>query len=420
MSPYPQSWLRTAWLLVLLTPASLQATEGGVAKSFPNAEIPPLLLISLDGFRWDYCDKYAEQAPNLRRLRREGAYAHSLISVFPSNTFADHYTIATGLWPEHHGIINNIMYDERTKKYFHYNSSASARESEWWGGEPIWVTAVKQGAASACSFWPGSEAEIDGVHATFWKSFDYSIPFEKRVEEVVGWLRQPPARRPRVITFYLEETNSVGHAHGPDAREMAAAVQLLDGRVGRLLARLAEEKVEPNVVIVSDHGMTNVRSENHVPLDKYLDLSNVQIDFDGPVAGLRPIRGTVDNLMDQLRDLPQGAQAFRAEDLPARFHLNEPNTRIPPVWILPAEGGWADSRLKIMAFSLRARGEHGYDPELSSMQGTLIVHGPAFRHDGAEVASVENVHLYNLLCAVAHLRPAVNDGDDRLLKAFLP
>jgi predicted AlkP superfamily pyrophosphatase or phosphodiesterase len=380
----------------------------------------PLLLISLDGFRWDYCDKYADETPNLRRLRREGAYAHSLISVFPSNTFADHYTIATGLWPEHHGIINNIMYDAKTQKFFHYNQASSVHASEWWGGEPIWITAVKQGFVSACYFWPGSEAEIEGVRPTYWKNYDYSIPFERRVDEVVSWFQVQPSKRPRVVTFYLEETNSVGHKYGPNAPEMAKAVKLLDTRIGRLLARLAEEKIDPNVVIVSDHGMTDVNSANHVPLDRYLDMARVQVDFDGPVAGLRPTRGaTVDEIMAKLKDLPPGARAYRTAELPARFHCEEPNPRIPPIWILPAEGGWADTQLKIWALSLKLRGDHGYDPAILSMQGTLIVHGPAFRHDGAEIPSVDNVNLYNLFCAVAHLRPARNDGDDRLLKELL-
>ena len=337
-----------------------------------------------------------------------------------SNTFADHYTIATGLWPEHHGIINNIMYDAKTERFFHYNQPSSVHASEWWGGEPIWITAVKQGFVSACYFWPGSEAEIEGARPTYWKNYDYSIDFEKRVDEVVRWFHVEPSKRPRVVTFYLEETNSVGHKYGPDAPEMAKAVQLLDTRVGRLLARLAEEKIEPNVVIVSDHGMTNVNSKNHVPLDRYLDLARVQVDFDGPVAGVRPINGaTVDEIMAKLKELPPGAHAYRTEELPARFHCNEPNPRIPPIWILPAEGGWADTQLKIWALSLKLHGDHGYDPAIPSMQGTLIVHGPAFRHDGAESPSVDNVNLYNLFCAVAHFRPAPNDGDDRLIKELL-
>jgi len=393
--------------------------DPAVKSSVNPGQPAPLLLISLDGFRWDYCDKFARETPHLRRLRHEGAYAHSLISVFPSNTFADHYTIVTGLWPEHHGIINNIMYDAKTRKTFHYNQPASVHESAWWGGEPIWITAVKQGYASACYFWPGSEAEIEGARPTYWKNYDYSIPFEKRVEEVVGWLHAAPSRRPRVITFYLEETNSVGHAHGPNSPEMAKAVQLLDSRVGRLLARLAEEKIDPNVVIVSDHGMTDVRSENHIPLDRYLDLSRVQIDFEGPVAGLRPKNGaTVDEIMGKLQALPAGAHAYRTQDLPLRFHIGEASPRIPPIWVLPAEGGWAETRLRMVALGLVLKGDHGYDPALPSMQGTLIVHGPAFRHDGAEIPSVDNVNVYNLLCAVAQLRPAPNDGDERLTRAF--
>jgi len=182
----------------------------------------PVLLISLDGFRWDYCDKYPAETTNLRRLKREGASAQALIPVFPSNTFPNHYSIATGLRPARHGIINNHMFDAKTGRLFHYNQPASARDGSWWGGEPVWITAVRQGRASACYFWPGSEAQIGGLRPTFWKPFDYTIPFQKRVDDLFGWLKLPERERPAVITFYFEETNVVGHSAGPDSPELAA------------------------------------------------------------------------------------------------------------------------------------------------------------------------------------------------------
>ena len=386
------------------------------------AEPPPLVLISLDGFRWDYGALHPAETPHLRRLIREGVTARSLIPVFPSNTFPNHVSIVTGLYPAHHGIINNTFFDSALGSIFRYNQSASARDSRWWGGEPIWITAVKQGRASACSFWPGSEAEIGGLRPTYWKPYDYAgISFEQRLDELVAWLRLPAAQRPAVVTFYLEETNGAGHRHGPDSPQLIAAITLLDARVGALSDRLRTEGIAPNLVIVSDHGMTSCDAERVLILDDYLDLATVQIDFDETCAGLRPLAGNdVAAMMRALAKIPpQQAKAYRSNELPERFRVDATHPRVPPVWIVPAEG-WHVVRRSLYHKALThfLRGQHGYDPGFASMGGIFIAHGPAFK-SGVVVEPVENIHIYNLLCAALALKPAPNDGDDRLVKSVL-
>jgi len=379
----------------------------------------PLLLISLDGFRWDYCERHPEASPTLRRLKAEGASARGLIPVFPSNTFPNHYSIVTGLRPAHHGIVNNNFFDPAAGRFFHSKQPACNHEERWWGGEPIWITAVRQGRPSACNFWPGSEAELRGLRPTFWKPYDYSIPFEQRLEELVGWLKLPVRQRPAVVTFYLEETNSVGHTYGPESPELVASIKLLDSRVEAILARAEAEHILLNLVIVSDHGMTPLSVEHAVILDDYLDLATVQVDFDGPVAGLRPIDGNIEALMQKLAKLPHQAKAFRKEDLPPYLAITG-NPRQPPVWILADEGWHVEPRSQFNAMRDHyMKGEHGYDPSLTSMQGILIVHGPAFKSGGAVIDPVENIHIYNLLCAVTGLEAGPNDGDDRLVRAFM-
>lgn len=386
------------------------------------AEPPPLVLISLDGFRWDYGALHPAETPHLRRLMREGVTARSLIPVFPSNTFPNHVSIVTGLYPAHHGIINNTFFDSALGSIFRYNQSASARDSRWWGGEPIWITAVKQGRASACSFWPGSEAEIGGLRPTYWKPYDYAgISFEQRLDELVAWLRLPAAQRPAVVTFYLEETNGAGHRHGPDSPQLIAAITLLDARVGALSDRLRTEGIAPNLVIVSDHGMTSCDAERVLILDDYLDLATVQIDFEETCAGLRPLAGNdVAAMMRALAKIPpQQAKAYRSNELPERFRVDATHPRVPPVWIVPAEG-WHVVRRSLYHKALThfLRGQHGYDPGFASMGGIFIAHGPAFK-SGVVVEPVENIHIYNLLCAALALKPAPNDGDDRLVKSVL-
>lgn len=409
-------------LIVLIARWSCLALAGMAVRTsaqLVSSARAPVLLISMDGFRWNYLAQHPQETPHLRQLADTGVTAEGLIPVFPSNTFPNHYAIVTGLYPSHSGIVNNHMFDATLGEYFHYNQPRNAHDSRWWGGEPIWITAVKQGQKSACSFWPGSEAEIEGTHATYWKPFDYSVPFEARLNELIGWLKLPPAERPIVLTFYLEETNSAGHKYGPDSPEVAKTVKMLDDRIGAMLARFATERLEVNLVIVSDHGMTPCDADRVVILDDYVPLKSVQVDFEDTVCGLRPMpHANIAEIMRQLEPMPH-VKAYRAEDLPARLHVDVKCPRVPPIWILPDEG-WQVQRRAVFTAVKDAflKGQHGYDPALPSMRGLFIANGPAFRRGGT-LPPVENVHVYNLLCAAADLKPAPNDGDDRLVKAVL-
>jgi predicted AlkP superfamily pyrophosphatase or phosphodiesterase len=385
-----------------------------------GAEGPPLVLISLDGFRWNYCAQHPAETAHLRALAREGVAARGLIPVFPSNTFPNHYAIVTGLYPSHHGIINNVMFDPQLGEFFRYITPASSRDGRWWNGEPIWVTAEKQGLRSACYFWPGSEALIENTRPTHFKPFNKSTSFDDRLEETIGWLKLPEGRRPRMVTFYIEDTNGAGHLSGPESAGITAAVKRVDAEVGEFASRLKREGIIANLVVVSDHGMTACDDHRVVFLDDYLEMAQVQVDFEQTVVGLRPTGGQdVAGLLRALAQLPPQAKAYRAEDLPARYHIDARNPRVPPVWILPMEG-WQVMRRSLFNV-LQAkfdRGQHGYDPGLASMRGIFIANGPAFK-SGVELEPFENVHLYNFLCATLGLTPAPNDGDDRLVKSAL-
>ncbi|HWA86767.1 MAG TPA: ectonucleotide pyrophosphatase/phosphodiesterase, partial [Opitutus sp.] len=265
---------------------------------------PPLVLVSFDAFRWDYCRLHPDATPHLRALAREGVTAEGLISVFPSNTFPNHYSIVTGLYPAHHGIINNDMFDAATGEFFNYARISSYGASRWWQGEPIWVTTIKQGGRAGTWFWVGSEAAIEGVRPNPWLAYDSSIPFETRLNGMIGWLSHVPRDAPTLATFYIEKLNSTGHRFGPDSPELAAALKQADERIGAIVRRLREAHIDANLVIVSDHGMTSISPDRIVHFDDFINPSDVQVDFDGPVAGLRPKAGvTVDALMSSLAGL---------------------------------------------------------------------------------------------------------------------
>ena len=409
--PTPRFLSLLAGLVILLAGC-------GTTRNAAPARLP-LLLISLDGFRWDYLAQHPAETPRLSELARTGASVRSLIPVFPSNTFANHYTIVTGLYPAHHGILNNKFFDPTLGRPFQYNVPLVARQSAWWGGEPIWNTATKQGRVSATNFWPGADVEIGGRRPTYWLPFDMNRPFATRLEELAGWLRLPEGKRPDVITFYLENTNGAGHAGGPDSAQLTAAVQLLDQEVGAIIDLFRADHQAFNVLVVSDHGMTNVALERTIMIEDYLDPAKVQVDFEESVMGLRPLNGDLDGMVRALAQLPPQYKVYRAADLPARYHLSG-TSRIPPIWIV-ADEGWEIYRRATLEAARNSfhKGQHGYDPAYPSMHGILIAAGPAFRSGGLVVDSVENIHVYNLMCAALGLKPAKNDGDDRLVKALL-
>lgn len=408
-----------ACIAAVLVQFSCASTAECVGATTP---ISPLILISLDGFAAEYWTRHPEAMPHLQQLRRGGVVSEGLIPVFPSNTFPNHYTIVTGLYPAEHGIVNNDFFDPTSGLYFRYTQASAARDGRWWGGEPIWVTAIKQGRKAATSFWVGSEAEIHGVRPTYWRPFNARLPFETRLAEFVEWLEKPAEDRPEFIAVYLEETNGAGHRFGPGSPELVDAIKLVDGRVGLILQKCKDHGLQPNVVIVSDHGMTAVDPQRVSTLEDYIDASAVQIEIEGSVAGLRPLDGDIETLFTAVNRIPH-ATAFRLQDLPPHLHMND-NPRLPPVWILPEGGAHVARRATIKRFQeLYPKngylpGDHGYDPRLSSMHGLFVAHGPAFR-EGTILPPVENIHVYNLLCAVLGVSPAPNSGDDRLVRAAL-
>lgn len=406
--------LLTLLRLALLLPAAGLARAGAADPS-------PLVVISLDGFRWDYCDLHPAQTPTLRTLRREGVTARSLIPVFPSNTFPNHYSIVTGLYPAHHGIVNNDFFDPALGEIFRF-SQPNARDPRWWGGEPIWNTAGRQGLKTATSFWVGSDSAIAGQRPDFWRVYDPAVTFETRLAELIGWLRLPLAKRPSLIAVYLEPTNAAGHRFGPESPEVTKAIATVDDSIARLLAGIRGEGLEPNLIIVSDHGMTATSLERAIVLDDIIDVKTVQFDSTGSVLSLRPNDGDAAALVRRFEGVAH-VKAYRAEELPGHFHFRG-NPRIAPVWVLPDEGWHIGPRAAVERLRQRysengyMAGDHGYDPALTSMRGIFIAHGPAFRR-GVELPEFENVHLYSLMCAVLKITPAKNDGDDRLVKTAL-
>ena len=257
----------------------------------------PLILVSIDGFRWDYFQVH--QAPVLQKLAAQGVHARRLTPCFPSKTFPNHYTLVTGLRPENHGIVANWFYDPSFSAMFNIRNPESNTESRGWGGEPVWVTAEKQGVSSASFFWPGSEAKIHGRRPSFYKTFDKKLTSMQRVDGLLAWLSLPETQRPRFSTLYFDIVDTAGHTFGPTAPETAAAVREVDDAVAHLLAGLDRLGLgeRANLVIVSDHGMSECGPDRIIFLEDLMDVSKVQVESTGPNGGVRPLTGSAADLV---------------------------------------------------------------------------------------------------------------------------
>ena len=384
---------------------------------------PTVILISLDGFRYDYLEKF--DPPTLNRLAGEGVRAKWMIPSFPTKTFPNHYTIATGLYPEHHGIVENNVYD--FGEIFTIDDHKDVTDGRWWWGEPIWVTAEKQGQTAASYFYVGSEAEIQNTRPRFWRNYNGKVPPEMRVDKVLAWFDLPANQRPTMISTYFSDTDDLGHEFGPDAEETRYAALNLDRYISRLLDGLRARGIENrvNFVIVSDHGMAARDQRNAVVMDDYFDTTDKTIAdpilTTGEIWQIFPKPGKEDLIVARLKNI-QHATCWKKSDVPARLHYNE-GRRIAPI-VCTSDEGWAMTTRKRFDTTKAAwdfdkvRGAHGYDNRYESMRATFIAHGPAFKKSYI-AEPFENIHVYELMCRLLGLRPAKNDGDLNRVKDML-
>ncbi len=385
---------------------------------------PTVVLISLDGFRPDYLDKY--KPPNLNELAKKGVRAKWLIPSFPTKTFPNHYTIATGLYPDHHGIIENNVYDAEFDAEFHLNERDEVQNPRWWGGEPIWVTAEKQGQIAASYFFPGTETPISGVRPTFWKEYDGDIPNNVRVDTVLSWFDLPVGKRPTIYTMYFSDTDDAGHRYTPDSEKTKDAVLNLDQTIGRFIKGLKKRKIDKkvNIIIVSDHGMAAYNPRDAIILDEMFDTDLAErIFWVGEFTQIFPKPGKEDEIYNQIKsNLPPNAEVYRRGEFPERFHFGT-NKRIAPIVVVPHEGSKITNRAdyekdKSEGKLEELRGSHGFDNQLPSMRALFIARGAAFKN-GFVAEPFENIQIYNLMSFILGLKPAANDGNLNNVRGML-
>jgi len=378
----------------------------------------PLILISIDGFRYDYIEKY--QPPNLLALIKNGVRAERMIPSYPTKTFPNHITLVTGMYPSNHGIVNNSFYDEQLDDI--YKMGKAFTEPKWMQGTPLWIHAERHGVKSACYFWPESDSRLEGLAASFSYKYNKQTPYSERIAQTLNWLKLPKNERPQFITSYFSLVDSKGHQFGPDSIQVKNAVLEVDKHIGVLKSRIAKElNFKVNLVIVSDHGMVEIDPKQQIYTS---DLD----DFDGYIV----VNGTTQlmlyakkskskthmfGLVNKLNSQSENRyQAFLKKDLPKNLnHFN--NERIADI-IIDAHVPLIFSKKQKKTSS--SKGMHGYDPYLVPEMGALfIANGPNFK-SGLTIPAFENIHVFPLLNHLLELPlPANIDGKFEVLSPTL-
>ncbi|HUY82112.1 MAG TPA: ectonucleotide pyrophosphatase/phosphodiesterase [Acidobacteriaceae bacterium] len=373
-----------------------------------------VVLVSLDGFRYDYPRLYG--APHLLAIGRRGASApNGMVPSYPSLTFPNHYAIITGLYPEHSGIVANTFYDPARKQIYSYRNAATVTDGSWYKGTPLWSLAEQQGMRTACFFWPGSEAKIAGERPTYYLHYTNNYPDQQRIDQVIAWLKLPAAQRPHFITLYYPNVDHQGHLHGPDSPQVRDAVHHVDKLMGILEHRLNALHLPIDLIILSDHGMARVQGD-WINLDKYADLD----DFTtvGPLLYPKS-EAEADHAYQQLKAADADFKVYRRAHVPAELHYSSNPREGDP--IILAEG---PHLIRAHAPSPGQKeftpvGEHGYNPfQMNSMRAIFFAEGPDIR-PGTTLKPFENVNVYPFIAKILGLRAPKVDGNPWILSKAL-
>lgn len=399
-------------------PDTAQKIVPGRTNSIGQQKKPYVILISADGFRYDLAEKY--NATNLLQLREQGITAAYMQSCYPSLTFPNHYSIITGLYPAHHGIVDNTFYDEKKDAWYTISNKKAVGDSSWYGGTPLWVLAEKQQMLSASFYWVASESAIQGIRPSYYFNYNEAIPIDKRIETVKNWLQLPEEKRPHFITFYFPDVDHQEHSYGPDSKEAEAAVHFVDESVGRLVKAVDSLQLPVNFIFLSDHGMTSVDTVATLPLPAAVDTTKFLVQSALTVLHLyakdkQAVAPTFEALKKEARDY----DVYLAEgmDMPARWHYGKKDdvfNRTGDIILVPHLH---------KVFNIRKRrvpvAEHGYDPAIPEMRATFYAWGPAFRQH-KKIKGFENVNVYPLIAKILGLEETeAIDGRLRVLRKTL-
>ena len=378
---------------------------------------PYVILISIDGFRHDYAERHG--AKNLLALANGGVKADAMIPSYPSLTFPNHYSIATGMYPSHHGLVSNYFYSPRRKQFYGMKKPETVRDGRWYGGTPLWVLAEQQQMLSASFYWVGTEADIKGIYPTYYYGYNELIPIDRRIQTVIDWLRLPAEQRPHLITFYIPDVDHAGHEFGPDAPETRAVVRWVDTTIKKLYEAVKTTGLPVNFIIVADHGMTKIDTKNTVPMPAAVDTSKFFIPRGFELVELyAKNKEDIKPTYKRLKSEEKYFTAYLKSNMPAHLRYGEKDDVhgvIGDIMLIPT---WP----KVFQFSNKSPnlGAHGFDPALvKDMYTIFYAWGPNFRNN-MQVPAFENVNVYPVVAKILGLNYSEKiDGSPELAEKIL-
>ena len=372
---------------------------------------PYVLLISFDGLRWDYVNRNISL--NISEFSERGVIASSLRPVFPTKTFPNHISIITGMYPENHGIIANEFVDIKNNAEYKIWDSSVVRNSKWYKGEAFWETARKHGVITASYFWPSSDVDDPDKHPDYFHVYEHNRPYPERITGVVNWFNLPYEERPHFVTLYFDLTDGVGHEFGPESEEINIAIAQIDTLVGLLNEGFKEINLQDsiNIIISSDHGMTEISEERLIIVDEILNGYDYLSSNNGPFMLIYSKEEETGKIYGILKEEENHFKVYKREDVPEYFHFSQ-NELIGDL-VLIADVGWSlvnEENLEWMKNNT-SRGNHGYDNFHIDMHGVFIAAGPSFKQN-YKTGTINNIDIYPLLCKIFNCTPPENIDSD--------
>ena len=362
---------------------------------------PYVVLISFDAFRWDYSERGI--TPNIEQMKQNGVTAKSLQPCFPSKTFPNHISIITGMYPEHHGIISNQMFNLKTGESYGLDNRKAVKDPVWYKGTAFWEVAEANNIKTASFFWPQSSITDSTRIPTYTRNYDESIPFTNRIDTVLYWLNMSYSERPHFITVYFHETDSFGHNYGPDSPEINLCIARHDSLIGRLNDGLAKIGMcdSVNVILLSDHGMTDIYPEKTIEVKNILHEDNYKHINDGPFFMVEPEESEFNKVFSELKSAENHYSTYTKKSIPEYFHYSE-NELIYSI-ILIADPGWSIIQSsEDENWYADSKGNHGYDNYFLDMHGTFIASGPAFKQN-YQTGTIRNIDIFPMLAKIFNL-----------------
>jgi predicted AlkP superfamily pyrophosphatase or phosphodiesterase len=372
-------------VLLLISPLAFAAKEQTV------------VMISIDGLRWDYIEKHG--APNLKAMGEQGVRAQKMQPVYPSKTFPNHISVITGLLPVNHGIVDNKFCDKARNNEC-YSMGKGQKDSTWVRGAPLWNLVKMHGLKSAVYFWPESDARFNGMTPDYYFHYSKQGDYQDRIDQIVQWLSLPQAQRPRFVASYFSLVDSMGHEFGPDAVQTRDAVHKLDALMGQLRTRLSKLAQDINLVIVSDHGMAQVDPEQSIIVSSLPKDDNFITVNTGPrlliYTKSDAKNADIDAYKARLQKAAKGRYSVLSSEQLNGYHYNS-GSRVGDIVVQTNAPAVFSNGTKAPYL-----GTHGYAYS-DDMAATFIATGPAFKQ-GMSIELVNNLDIYPVLAKVMGLK----------------